>query len=861
MSLPVSSLSLKAERPPILRRVLPNGMTVLIQRDPAHPLVAYQAVVRTGSAFEGPMLGTGVSHVVEHMLFKGTARRPVGAVEKEAQSYGGTSQGFTTYDTTSYQLVVNKEFWAQAADLLVDALFNPAMDPEEFKKEREVVLRELKLRHDDPDQVAWDLLFSNAFRVHPYRTPIIGVEPMVNKLTREQTLQYHRSHYLPNEIVIGVVGDVDPEQVAKKLEELCAGIPPGSVAPAVLPEEPVPVAPREVVQEAQVALGVALVGFPSVSIGNPDLYPLDLLGWVLGGGRGSRLDRSLKERGIVHSVGAWNYTPLHPGLFVISMRMDADRKGDNDRMPEALKEMFKELARAREELFTPAELQRAKRAMLHGYLADRQTVTAQAADLAGYEVLVGDPYFARRYLEGVERVTLEDLRRVAARYLKPERATVVKLLPRGGAETGEPVGPATVEKPTVEKITLKNGMRVLLRPDHRLGLVTFQVSMLGGIRFETEKTNGGSGLTARMLLRGTGTRTAQEITEQVREMGGELSPFSGRNSIGLGMEVVSSERVQALRLLADLILDPTFPAEELEKERRLALAEIKTKEEDPFPWGMRRLAATLFTVHPYRFDPSGTPESISGLSREDLLSFYRRIRNTQRMVLSLIGDFKKEELLPILEETFGKIPPPSQDVKELPIPKEPPLSMLREHREQTPRQEALVMVGFRGLSVTDPRVPALDLVETILSGGAGRLFSEVRERRGLAYTVGCFSVHGADPGSFVLYAVTDPSHLESVRAALLEEVRRLRESAVAKEELAQAQQGLLGGRRIARQTFGALAAQIGLDELYGLGYNFAEEYDTAVAALAPQDLQQVAVDLLDPQRCVVVIGLPGSDSR
>ena len=146
-----------SEASSLVRHRFPNGLTLLIQEDHSHPLVAFHAVVPTGSATEGKFLGTGISHVVEHMLFKGTARRPVGAVEKEARLYGGTSQGFTTYDTTSYQLVVNREHWFEGADLMVDALFFSTLDSQELLKERDVVLRELKMRRDDPSQVAWDL--------------------------------------------------------------------------------------------------------------------------------------------------------------------------------------------------------------------------------------------------------------------------------------------------------------------------------------------------------------------------------------------------------------------------------------------------------------------------------------------------------------------------------------------------------------------------------------------------------------------------------------------------------------------------------------------------------------------------------
>ena len=838
----------RVEPPPVVRKVLPNGLTVLVQEDHSHPLVGFQAVVRTGSATEGSFMGTGVSHVVEHMLFKGTARRPVGAVEREAQSYGGTAQGFTTYDTTSYQIVVNREFWSQTADLMVDALFFPSMAAAEFTKERQVVLRELKLRDDDPGQMIWEVLFENAYRVHPYHVPIIGYEPLLTSLTREEVVQYHRSRYLPNAIVIAVAGDVDAEQVVRRIEDLTSGIQPGRIPPQPFQPEPAPVASREVTQEADLELGIVSIGFPGVAVSSEDVYALDLLAWLLGGGRGSRLDTALKEPGIVHAVSCWDYTPQQPGLFVVTMRMDPDR------ISKAVEAAFQEMARCQQELFSAAELESAKRVLVRGYLESRQTVAGQASDLAGYEVLVGDPQFAYRYLEGVRRATPEDLRRVAVKYLLRERSTTVKLQPKGTLSFIEKAVSGTSSKLLVEKVVLDNGMRILLRQDRRLPLVTFQVSVMGGVRYETERNNGMSALTAKMLLRGTRKQDALELTHRIKEMGADLEPFHGRNSLGLTLELVGSESARGLQLLAEVLLEPTFPAQEMEKERRLALAEIKASEEDPFSWGLRRMAAALFSIHPYRFDPLGDPESVAVLSRENLVDFHRRILDPRKMVLSVVGDFRRDELLPLMKDSFGRLQAPAGEP--FSVPQEPPLDGLKQHQEVTSRKEGLILVGYRGLRVGDPKVPVLDLLEAVLSGGAGRLFTEVRERLGLAYTVGAFSIHGVDPGAFLLYAVTDPSELPTVQKALLDEIRDLSGAPVSQEELDRAREGLLGARRIARQAQASLAAQMSMDELYGLGYDFPERYEAQVRAATPQDLQQVAKTLLESQPYALVIGRP-----
>ncbi len=841
-----------AHRPEFIRRVLPNGLTLLVQEDHAHPLVCFHAVVKTGSATEGPWMGAGVSHVVEHMLFKGTARRPVGAVEREARSYGGTSQGYTTYDTTSYPLTVNRDYWPEAADLLVDALFSPSMDPAEFAKEREVVLRELRMRRDDPAQVAWDLLFSNAYRAHPYRLPIIGLEPLLVRLTAEEVKEYHRTRYLPNNTVIAVVGDVRADAVLRRMEELTAALPPGKVPLVALPEEPLPVAPREVTEEAQAQLGTVAVGFPGVALSDPDLAAMDLLAWILGGGRGSVLERSLRDTGVVHSVSCWDYTPKERGLFVASMRMDPERA------EEAVTRLRGELRRARLELFPAEDVEAGKRTMLREYLAQRQSVSGQASDLATFEALLGDPAFAYRYLEAVQRLQPEDLRRAAQRCLAEGRATTVTLLPSGSGSTAGAERPAAAGKVVTEKVELDNGLRVILRQDRRLPLTTLQVSMMGGVRYESDQTNGLSALAARMLTRGTARQSADQITEHLRAMGGELDSFSGRNSLGLTLETVSTELPRALALAAELLQEPSFPEEELQKERRLALANLKGQEEDPFSWGMKRLMATLFTRHPYRLDPAGTAGSLSVLRREDLVRFFSGVRDPRRMVACVVGDFERDELLAQLRRTLGQIP--SSGFTDPAIAAEPPLESLRERIEPAARREALVLIAFPGLKVGDPRVPALDLLQSVLSGGAGRLFLEVRERRGLAYSVGAFGLHGVDPGCFILYALTAPEHLEAVRSALLEEVRRLRTASVPEQELREAKQGLLGNRRIAQQAQGTLAAQLAGDELYGLGYGYGPLYEARMESLTAGDLQGVAKEIFDLQRYAVLVGRPDADA-
>lgn len=829
---------------------LPNGLIVLFHEDHSAPLVALEALVRTGSATEGRWAGTGVSHVVEHMLFKGTATRPVGAIEREVKSYGGQINGHTTHDITGYTLTIHRDHFQESLTLLADALQHPSFDAQELTRELDVVFRELKLRRDDPDQYIADLIWSAAYREHPYRFPIVGYEPILKALTRQDIVEYYRTHYLPNRTVLAIAGDADPAMVRTVVERELGGWARGIEPVVTMPREPWPVAPRFVEETADIAVAQLAIVFPGVAITDPDLMALDTLARVLGEGRGSRLDLALREPGLVHDVASWNYTPREPGLFAITMHLEAAR------VPDARAAVQRAVEALHAHPVTAAELAAAKRAVIAQQAFGRQTVGALAGDLASNEGLAGDPAFSQHYVEAVQRVTAADVQHVARAYLVASRTIDVVLRPRGAAPTVTADATAVAEAP-IELIPLKNGVRVLLRQDPRLPIVTMRVTTIGGVLHETPATNGVSTLTARMLLRGTAHRSAQELTDLVRSLGGEIASTSGRNSVGVSMALLRDDVAAGLSLLSDVWHHPSFPADEFLKEQRLLKVEILQAEDDLFHWGSRRMMQALFAGHPYAMPPEGTSDSVATLTVADVAACHRALIAPANTIVSVFGDVKKSDVLPLLEKAFGggaASKAPAASPRATPAP----LTTAQRIDGVWPRAEAIVLIGFRGITVADPDFAAIDVLDGILGGMGGRLFTEVRERKGLAYTVGSSVSTGPDPGSLVLYAVTDPSHADAVVATLLDEVAKIRTTPVAADELSVAQEAVVGGQSIHLQTNGALSLATSLDELFGIGWRRYQGYPAQVRRVTAGDIQRVAQRYLTPDRCVMFVGRPAS---
>src|SRR5437763_8598494 len=399
--------------------VLPNGMTLIVQEDRSAPVASVQAWCATGSTTEDKHLGAGLSHILEHMLFKGTKTRSTNEIAQKIQDVGGYINAYTSFDRTVFWIDVPKDGLATALDGLADAMMNSTLPPEEYQKEQEVIRREFAMGLDDPDRVVGLRLFATAYQRHPYRFPVIGEMEIYNQLTQEQVMQYYKSRYVPNNLTFIVAGDVDAEKIHQQLADFFKVYPEKSLKPVFVPAEPPQLGRREVHNEFATELSRLELAWHIPEITHPDVPALDLLSGILGEGRSSRLYRRVREeKGLAFGVSAFSYTPGDPGLFGVDATVDPTKRDDAQKL---ILQIIDEIKQAGA---TADELMKAKKMSLAHHFDALTTMRGQASDIGSNWILTRNLDFSRDYLTAVQKVTLDDIRRVAAKYLVDQNLTV-----------------------------------------------------------------------------------------------------------------------------------------------------------------------------------------------------------------------------------------------------------------------------------------------------------------------------------------------------------------------------------------------------------------------------------------------------
>lgn len=837
---------------------LSNGMPLLVSRDPSSPLVVMQLWVGHGSIDETDR-EAGLAHFLEHLAFRG---RDVAARVEQA---GGDINAYTSNDHTVYHLTVPADRWRDGVASLHDVFRGLAFDKDAFEQERNVVIEEMRRADDMPQRVVYRAFFETAAKGHPLGRPVIGYDETIRKAQPEDVQSFYKRFYNPDASFLVVVGDIDTAAAVKALDGTIGDVRrPAWQAP--LTGSPHPVAgPAVTVSPMDVTSCHVMVGFPIPGISDERQPALDVLSYLLGESPGSLLVRKLRdEQQLVTSVSSHTMTFRQAGWFVVRANV---APGKLLPFADALQKL----------LFAPLpddeskNLPRVIRSYEAHRLFGRERFHDRASDMGGSFFYFSDPDYSDRYLDRIRAVAFPDVTAVQRAFLRPPSMTVAVVLPkdktdlepelrrRFGAmtqpsKTGtdqparkEAVKIAVPAETGLKKLKLKNGISLLVNRRPESGTFAVSIASLAGSRIETPQTCGLSQFTLSALLRGTTTRGYRDIRDRIEATGGSLDGFSTSNISGIRGRFLTDSFDDALDILGDILLNFKPSPEELQKLRTIATADIKKKQENP-----NRLLRDLFYTRAFRQSPlacppDGTEGTVATFNQEPVTSQFRRIFSARNLYVSLSGALPagaEERLSAMLE----KLPSPKFDTVTIDPEPEPGVATKSASFKQTH-----IMVGFPTAGLNDPLRPSFHLLATILSNQSGRLFTTLRDKEGLAYSLGAFNIEAPETSFFTLYIATAPANRDKVRDGLLRELERLVRDGVTDDELAKAKRQIATDMAQARQENLDIASTHAQNALLFGAPLYHKTFEEKVNAVTRQQLVEQVREFLHPDRAVTAV--------
>ncbi|WP_089721557.1 M16 family metallopeptidase, partial [Candidatus Entotheonella palauensis] len=679
----------------VFHTTLDHGLTVLIEENHANPIVSVQVFVRTGSIYEQEFLGSGLSHFFEHIISGGTTSN---RTEEESrailETIGNNTNAYTTVDHTAYYIHTTSQHWPTALNLLADWMLNSQITEKEFLREKGVVQRELEQGLDNPLRQLFQLTRETRFKVHPARYPVIGYKTLVQQVSRDDLLTYYRRMYTPNNMILVVVGDVDTQDALDRIRLAFSSGERRSLPALSLPQEPPQVSMRTAVKEMEISQAHMNLAFRTVPLTHPDLYPLDVLSYILSRGESSRLVKRLKhDQQLVYRIRSGSFTPHYaPGSLSVWATLEPEQ------VEAAKAEILDELYRLRDDLVSPAELLRAKKQKIAEHVFGRQSVQERARHLGIDMLSTHDPNFGDTYVAHIQQVTAESIREVARRYLHEDALSLTIVRPKPKPSEREiATSPVETETHVMQKRVLPNGLTLLLERNPALPIVNVQAYLMGGVRVETPETNGLTRLMAHLLLKGTPYRSAHDIATAFDAMGGSIEANSGNNSFFVKAACLAEDLPKALDIFADVIMRPTFPQAEVDKTRRLMIAALR-RQQDDWRAELRNLFhATHFSTSPYRLRPAGRAAALAQLKRVDVAAFHQRYAVPNNMVLAIVGDIDTKRTVALVERAFTGFQP--RDITFPNIAADPPPTHTRREVKRTRKQVAAIQVGFAGTTI------------------------------------------------------------------------------------------------------------------------------------------------------------------
>ena len=823
--------------PPTSIHRLGNGLTILVREEKAHPVASFQFWVGTGSVHEDRWLGSGLSHLLEHMVFKGTRSHSGPELAKSVQERGGLWNAYTSTSRTVYYIDGPSSSWSEFLGFLTELVFFPTFPEEELEKEKEVIRREMAMYDDDPDAVAYNLAISTLYKKHPRRWPVLGERICFDKLRQSDMTAYHAARYVTNNVFVVVTGDINTADIVAKLGELTHELDSQRIAPVALPKEPHQWGKRTARLEFAVPYSKLSLVWRMPSRTHADSPALTLLARILGGGRSAWLYREFHdETGIAYDItSSITLSEEEEGIFTISADVDRQKR---DQLRDLLIERVKTLAEAD----FSADIGRIIRQIKSSRLRNMASASGLAEEIAGQWFCTRNLNYSDEWMQAVEQVTNADLQNVIRKWFLPDALTEISLDPTSSNKEETSIESATKAK-AISSYTLPNGLKVVLKSDPRFPMVYACMAFKAGSPAETDKTAGITSLMAECLLKGTDSRSATEIAHCLEDLGGSINSSSGNNSVTLGFYALSEDIAVGFDLLADIAIHPSFPEDALEKERETMLSDLEEDLEDPISLAFRNLRSTAYGNRSYGNASSGTKESLESLSTELVRDHWKRLVCANNATLCVVGDFEEEATRTLILNSLGTMPAGTLPEFVSSIPQMP-----GEAKAILDKEQSVVVLALPGINVNSPQSAEAVLFQSWCSDMAGPIFTRIREEAGLAYFASSTLFIGLDAGNIIFYLGTSAEQLPDARAKLEQTLEEIYRSGMSESDLSRTRASALSARMLARQSNGTLAQIMALDTLYDLPSDNFEQQEQRITAITLEEINAFIREKLAPNQ-------------
>jgi len=821
----------------VIKTELDNGLVLIVEENHSVPLATIDVYVHAGSIYEDEYIGAGISHLLEHLMFSGTTEWTKEYIKKHLEEIGAVGNAWTWVDITSYFHTVPSKNIDELIRMYAKLLFEAKFSDEEFKSQKGVISEEMEMSYDSPERILQDEFYQLAYLRYPIRYPVLGIKDKFLSITKSDVERYYNRYYVPNNMVISIVGDFDAKHIIELAKSEFGRYAMRNIEIPTFPDEPPLLSNRTKVIERDYELSYLSIGFRSTRLFDADTPALDLLSAVLSSGRDAIFQRRIKEElGLVSDIETWNYSPpFINGDFNVTCSMPYDN------LSKVREEVFKILDEIAEKGVSKEDLDRAKAQIKANHYLGAEDIERRADFLSSDEFYYGDPEYTDKYIKIIDNLTSNDIKRVARDYISNGKSVEVRIVPLGKGETT--VSVKEIEEKSPHLSSLSNGMKVLVYEKHANPTVSVSIDSLSGSVSDPTGKEGLSSLTVQMMLTGAGGMTSGAIARGIEKLGGTLDYEAGNDLTGFRLNIVKEGLAGSLDILSKVVMKPDFRAEELPKQKTIAQQSLMRMLDNWGSLAYMKARFILYGSHPYSHDPAGTEEGIKAIIIDDIRSFYNKYFNPKNMMITVVGDVREDGVVAKLEKLFGSWRKDEPFAGENISKADGFYNTNETVNENWSMNQSVLYYMFPGFERGSDDEYALTVLDGIMSGyimPSGRLHSRLRDA-GLVYVVHLYLSPLKYGGYLAIYLATDEKSLDRARKIVEEEIARIKVEKVGEDEIARAKETTISAmENFRRQSYEDISLGLAVEEMLCGGYKRYFDFKEKIMSITADDIMRVA---------------------